>query len=173
MSKDDPETEEPGEAEPIEGDTEEEKSPAIPETVKGEGEIVSEDDLPFPAEFLEGAPPSVIQFLRSTFSMRSMSGPVFNPLSAAIAKVLDAEHLTLFMQSMDRNTELEARSAYRARWVHLAYVSVVLVFAGVVVYMLKDSNPDLLTDLITRVIGIAGGLGTGFGVGVYIIQRKQ
>ena len=173
MSKDDPETEEPGEAEPIEGDTEEEKSPAIPETVKGEGEIVSEDDLPFPAEFLEGAPPSVIQFLRSTFSMRSMSGPVFNPLSAAIAKVLDAEHLTLFMQSMDRNTELEARSAYRARWVSLAYLGAVLVFAGFLVWLLKDSNPDLLKDVITLVSILAGGLGAGYGVKVHMDQKKQ
>lgn len=96
------------------------------------GEIVPEKDfLPFDPELLEGAAPEVKRSIQMAFSMMRMGGPALNPLATAVAKVLDGDHLTNIIKSMDRSAELELSSAQQARWTNLLYLIVVLVFCWI------------------------------------------
>ena len=174
MSKGDPAIEEAKE-ESEEKDIKKEKSLAAPEEEGEEGEIVLEEDiLPFDPKFLEEAPPKVKRaIIEMSFQMMRMGGPAFNPLAAAVAKVLDGDHLTAVIKSVDRSTELEHSSAQQARWTNLLCLIVVLIFAGFAVWLLKDSNPDLLKDLFALVVALAGGLGAGYGIKTWQEQKRR
>lgn len=138
------------------------------------GEIVpGKDFLPFDPELLEGAPPEVRRSIQMVFSMLRMGSPALNPMATAVAKVLDGDHLTHLIKSMDRSAELELSSAQQARWTNLLYLIVVLVFAGFALWLLKDSNPDLLRDLIAIVASLAGGLGAGYGIKAWAEQKRR
>ena len=174
MSKSDPAIEEAKEGGSEGRETEERKPLDAPEKVEERGEIVSEDDtLPFAPELLEGAPPEVKRAFEMFISMTRMAGPAPNPMATAIAKVLDGNHLTDLIQSMGRGEELELSSVQRARWTNLLYLVVVLVFAGFAMWLLRDSNPDLLKDLIAIVASLAGGLGAGYGIKAWTEQRRR
>jgi hypothetical protein len=165
VSRGDPAIEESEEEGFEERDIEEQESLAAREEMEEKGEIVPGKDIfPFDPELLEGAPPEVKRSIQLAFSMMRMGGPALNPLATAVAKVLDGDHLTDLIKSMDRSAELELSSAQQARWTNLLYLIAVLVFAGFALWLLKDSNPDLLRDLIAIVASLAGGLGAGYGI---------
>jgi len=151
------------------------KTLAAPEEMGEKGETVPEKDfLPFDPELLEGAPPEVMKrSIQMAFSMMRMGAPALNPLATAVAKVLDGDHLTNIIKSMDRSANLELVSAQQARWTNLLYLIVVLVFAGFALWLLKDSNPDLLRDLIAIVASLAGGLGAGYGIKAWAEQKRR
>lgn len=174
MSRGDPAIEQAEEEGSEERDIEEQKSLAAPEQMGEKGEIVPEKDfLPFDPELLEGAAPEVKRSIQMAFSMMRMGGPALNPLATAVAKVLDGDHLTNIIKSMDRSAELELSSSQQARWTNLLYLIVVLVFAGFALWLLKDSNPDLLRDLIAIVASLAGGLGAGYGIKAWAEQKRR
>ena len=171
MSKGDPAIEKAKE-ESEERDIEEEKSLAAPEEEGEEGEIVRDEDiLLFDPKLLEEAPPKVKRaIIEMSFQMMRMGGPAYNPVAAAVAKVLDGEHLTGLIKSVDRSTELEHSNAQQARRTNLLCLIAVLVFAGFALWLLKDSSPDLLKDLIAIAATAAGGVGAGVG---YMAWRQQ
>jgi hypothetical protein len=175
VSRDDPATEGVEKEERSEErDIEEQKPLAVPEEMEEKGKIVPENDiLPFDPELLEGAPAEVRRSIQMAFSMLRMGGPSLNPLATAVARVLDGDHLTNLIESMDRSAELELRSTQQARWTNLLYLIVVLVFAGFALWLLKDSNPDLLRDLIAIVASLAGGLGAGYGIKAWAEQKRR
>lgn len=174
MSKGDPAIEEAKE-ESEEKDIEEEKSLAAPEEEGEEGEIVREEDiLPFDPKLLEKAPPKVKQaFVEMSVEMMRMGGPAHNPLAAAVAKVLDGDHLIALIGSIDRSTELEHSSARQARWTNLLCLTAVLVFAGFAVWLLKDSDPDLLKYLFAAVVTLVGGAGVGYGYKAWRDEQRR
>jgi len=99
-----------------ERDIEEQESLAAPEGMGEKGETVPEKGfLPFDPELLEGAVPEVKRSIQMAFSMMRMGGPALNRLATAVAKVLDGDHLTNIVKSMDRSAELELSSAQQAR----------------------------------------------------------
>jgi hypothetical protein len=132
---------------------EEEKDLVATEEEKEEkkSEILSEEDiLPFAPELLEGAPPELRRAIQMSSSMMRMVGPAPSPLMSAIGKVLTSEHLTTVIESAKRSEELGYSNAQRVRWTNLLYLIVVLIFAGFALWILKDSNPDLLERLVTE-----------------------
>jgi hypothetical protein len=174
VSRGDPAIEKAKEEGPEESDIGEQKPLAASEEIEKKGEIVPDKDfLPFDPELLEGTPAEVKRSIQMVFSMLRMGSPALNPLATAVAKVLDGDHLTNLIKSMDRSAELELRSAQQARWTNLVYLIVVLVFAGFALWLLKDSNPDLLRDLIAIVASLAGGLGAGYGIKAWAEQKRQ
>jgi hypothetical protein len=157
-----------------EKDSEEEKHLAAPKEVEENGEIVPEEDiLPFAPELLEAATPEVKRATQIAFSMMRFGGAITNPMAAAIAKVLDRDHVTDLIQLMDRGTEMELSSAREARRTNLLYLIVVLIFAAFALWILRDSNPELLRSLVNTVATLAGGLGAGYGIKAWIDERRQ
>lgn len=155
------------EAEDEKKNTEEEESLVTTEEEKEEkkGEILSEEDIfPFAPELLEGAPPQLRRAIQMGFSMMRSVGPAPSPLVSAIGKVLTSEHLTTVIESAKRSEELGYSNAQRVRWTNLLYLIVVLIFAGFALWILKDSNPDLLERLVVIAATLAGGLGAGYGI---------
>jgi len=171
----DPAIEEAKEEESEQRDIEEGESLAAPEEEEEKGEIVSEEDVfPFDPEFLKDAPPEVRRaMIQMSSAMIRMGGPVSNPLAAAVARVLDADHLTSLIESMDRSAELEVTNAQRTRWTVLLCLIIVLVFAGFALWLLKDSNPDLLKDLVAIIASLVGGLGAGYGIKTWAERKRQ
>ena len=121
----------------------------------------------------QGTPPEVRRVIQIVFSMLRFGGSISNPMAAAVAKVLDGDHLTDLIKSMDRCTEMELTSAKEARQTNLQYLVVVLLFAAFALWVLKDSNPELLKDLVTIVATLAGGLGAGYGIKTWIEERRR
>ena len=173
MSNGDPAVEEAKEQESEERDIEEERPLAAPE--EGEkGEIVREEDiLPFDPKLLEDAPPEVRQLIKMSSAMIRMGGPSFNPLVAAVAKTLDGDHLAAVIKSMDRSTELEHDSVRRAHLMNLLCLIALLIFAGFALWLLKDSDPDLLKYLFGAVVTLAGGAGVGYGYKAWRDEQRR
>ena len=105
-----------------------------------------------------------------TFSMMK-GGPTLSPLPTAIAKILNSDHLDHMLTSIDEDTKLGYEAARQTRWANLICLTVILIFAGFVVWLLKDSNPELLKDLIAIVATLLGGAGIGFGVKTWRERR--
>ena len=119
--------------------------------------------LPFDPEMLEGATPEVKTSLRMFFSKMRIYGPRPRPIESAIEKNLNSDHVTSLIEERRLKTELDGKATTLARWTNLLILIVVLVFAGFALWLLGDSNPELVSDLLTHVIALAGGLGAGYG----------
>lgn len=129
-------------------------------------DIPDEEIFPFDPELLDDASPGVKKaIIQMTSASMRMGGPIADPLARAIARVIDSTHVSALIESMDRNAKEELADTQHARWVYLVYVAVAMLFAGFVLWLLSDSNPELLKDLIAILAGFAGGLGAGFGIG--------
>lgn len=175
MSEGDPQMEEAKERSNATDGEEEESLAVQKEMQEPDATVQEESTLPFDPDLLKGFPPEVKQRVTKMMGieMRGMSGPVPNPLMEAIAKVMDGGHLTTLIESMDRTAKLEFESAKHLRWICLIVLCVLLAFSAVAIWLLKDSNPDLLKELITIAATLAGGLGMGLGVKTWWDQRQQ
>jgi len=169
----DPEIEGTHEADAEEMDVVEQPLLAAPDGKDSDNTDIDTEVLPFSPEFLEGAPPELKRAMQMFFSMSKTSVRASNPLAAAVAKVLSSDHLASLIGLMERSEERELCNAQRVRWANLLYLIVVLIFAGFAVWLLEDSNPDLLKDLITIAATLAGGLGAGYGIKTWAERKQQ
>jgi len=78
----------------------------------------------------------------------------------------DGEHVKLFLESQDRDTEREYRDSQRRRWFSLGFAILgLLFFAFLVIRLGGPANPDLLEKLIYLISGFVCELGGGYGYG--------
>lgn len=150
---------------------------SIATEAEGEGPVDPDLDsedlvLPLDPEFLKDAPPEFRKVM-AMFSQMQMSGPRGNPLTSAIAKHLNSDHLTAVIQLMDKSEDLEYEHAKQARWTNLLILVIVLIFSGFALWYLGVSNPDLLIVIVNAAVLIAGGLGAGFGYSTWRAQKNK
>jgi hypothetical protein len=132
--------------------------------------VPEEDVFPFDPGLLKDAPPEVRRAFQMSFAMMR-GGPTPSPLPAAIAEAINSDHLDHILTSIDEDAKLGYDAARHTRWINLICLAAILIFAGFVVWLLKDSNPELLKDLIAIVATLVGGAGIGFGVKTWREQR--
>ena len=117
------------------------------------------------SQFLEGVPPEFRRVLKTSVQLFMARGrPEHETLYGKIVDKFGPEHVTYFLESAYREAELAFKDAQRARLVRLVWGSIIAsLFVFLVVFLSRDDS-NLLKDILTAVVLLAGGFGAGYGV---------
>jgi len=86
------------------------------------------------------------------------------PGSGKIVDKFEPEHVSYFLKSADRDTELAFKHAQTGRWFALVYAAIIAALFVFLVVFLARHDPSLLKDILTAVVLLGGGFGAGYGV---------
>lgn len=119
---------------------------------------------------LESAPPEVRRRIAEFLSSATISPdtPLVDPVTAKLVDKLDSEHLTYFLQALERDAELAYQDTQRIRLYNLILILVGSAMFTFLVRFLADTNPDLLRDLIILLVAFIGG----FSGGIIYTRRR-
>ncbi len=119
-----------------------------------------ENDDPQIAEIIEKAPPEVRESLREVFGMVRSIGPAPHPLFSKF----DTSNINTYLENIRRDDEHEYKLKSTNRWFYLIYAILLLIALGLAIAYLSNKDRDLLLTLLQIFVGIAGGIGAGYGI---------
>jgi hypothetical protein len=134
---------------------------------KEEGKT-TEPELPIPTEILEKLPPEQRERFKSFMSMALSIGPTHNP----ILQKITSQHITAFIESQNKDTELEYSDKRHTRiYMFWAFIVACTLTTVVLIVLSAWNKADIAQEFIRS--GLIGLGGSGIGYGFAQIQKRK
>lgn len=115
------------------------------------------------SDAMEDMPPEIRKHMEK-FMISSVQMGIARPESTVSQKITE-EHITKFLEGSQENMENSYKEKHENKIFMAFILFMVFAFIIVIIFLLKDNNPDVMEKIIYTLAGLVAGVFGGYGYG--------